>query len=202
MPRYRLQPTVDRTWWWSLFGATAVILLLPVVFNLLVPDRERREQAYLGMPGYSWEIPLDMTCEPMGLDSVGPGWRCDGVMVQSLIADGGEDPERTLRRMMRAMNFIGPADSEPVFREGQARMLIDTATSSVGLSLEGEGDRASQTMVAVITGPGVRVAPVADQVWGAYTGGKPLPAVVTDAIVEPSPRLPVPPLTDRGRVNV
>lgn len=71
-----------------------------------------------------------------------------------------------------------------MLKEGNARMLIDDRTSTVGLSLEGAGDHEGQTMVAVLTGPGDQVAMLSDRVWQSYTGGQALPEIVLAAITE------------------
>lgn len=184
MPTYRLQPSATRSWWWALFGVTAIIILIPAVLNLLVPSQEREEEVVLSTAGYSWEIPLDITCDPAPLTSMGSGWQCGGVILQSIIAEGGTDSELTLRRMMRALNFTFPPENIPILKEGDMRMLIDDRTSTVGLSLEGTGDQEGQTMVSVITGQGPQVATLSDQVWQSYSGGQELPEVVMEAIAE------------------
>lgn len=183
MSLYRLQPTTDRTWWGTLFGVTAAILLLPAALLLVVPTRAVHDPVELGMSEYDWTIPLDMDCRP-STDVLVAGWRCDDVLVQTIVAEGGTDPDRTLRRMMRALTY-GPApDGAEILREGDARMIIDDLTSSVGMSLEGTGEQEGRTLVTVLTGPGRDVAPLADTVWREIAG-HPLPEIVQEAIATP-----------------
>lgn len=198
MSSYRLQPATDRRWWWSLFGVTAAVLLLPAALLPVVPTRAVSSEVRLGMTGYSWSIPLDLTCRP-GSDLLVEGWDCGSVSLQTMIAEGGTDPDRTLRRMMRAISSGLPPEGAEILREGDARMLIDAPTASVGMSLEGTGEHEGLTMVAVLTGPGEQVVPLADLVWGKFTG-RGLPEIVKEAIATPtlegdgSPVIPFEPL--------
>jgi len=182
MTLYRLQPASDRRWWVALFGITAVVLLLPALLLLVVPARDVAERVVLG--GESWEIPLELECRP-STDVLHSGWSCGELQVQTLLVEGGEDPDRTLRRMMRTMLIMPPPRDAEILKEGDARMLIDDTTWSVGLSLEGTGERAGLTIVTVLTGPGWAISPVADDVWREYTG-QGLPEIVREAIVTPT----------------
>ncbi|QGU03500.1 hypothetical protein [Corynebacterium comes] len=184
MSSYRLQPTTDNRWWWSLFGVTAVVLLLPAVLLPIVPTRAVSSDVRLGMTGYSWSIPLDLTCRP-DTDVLVEGWTCGSVSVATMIAEGGTDPDRTLRRMMRAISSGLPPAGAEILREGDARMLIDARSSSLGMSLEGTGEHEGLTMVAVLTGPGEQIVPIADTVWGKFTG-QGLPEIVKEAIAVPT----------------
>ncbi|MDO5668404.1 MAG: hypothetical protein Q4G50_00175 [Corynebacterium sp.] len=181
MTLYRLQPDRDRRWWLALFGITAAILLLPAMLLPVVPAREVSERVVLG--GENWEVPLDMECRP-ATDVLLSGWSCGDLQVQTILVEGGEDPDRTLRRMMRAMLMFPPPQDAEILKEGDARMLIDDATRSVGLSLEGTGEREGLTIVTVLTGPGTAISPVADDVWHEYAG-RGLPEIVRSAIEAP-----------------
>ena len=184
MSSYRLQPAADRRWWWSLFGVTAAVLLLPAALLPVVPTRAVESEVRLGMSGYDWSIPLDLTCRP-GTDVLVEGWTCGQVSLETMIAEGGTDPERTLRRMMRAISSGLPPEGADVLREGDARMLVDARANSVGMSLEGTGENEGLTMVAVLRGPGAQVVPLADTVWEKFTG-QGLPEIVREAIATPS----------------
>lgn len=186
MTLYRLQSASDRRWWVALFGITAVVLLLPALLLLVVPARDVAERVVLG--GESWEIPLELECRP-STDVLHSGWSCGELQVQTLLVEGGEDPDRTLRRMMRTMLIMPPPRDAEILKEGDARMLIDDTTWSVGLSLEGTGERADLTIVTVLTGPGWAISPVADDVWREYTG-QGLPEIVREAIEAPPRGVP------------
>ncbi|RSZ63775.1 hypothetical protein EAH68_05925 [Corynebacterium hylobatis] len=182
MSSYRLQPAADHRWWWSLFGITTVILLLPTVLLPVTPTRSVVSDVRLGMVGYSWSIPLDLTCRP-DAGAMAGGWTCGSVSVQTMIAEGGTEPDRTLRRMMRAL-IVPPPEGAEILREGQARMLIDERANTVGMSLEGSGENEGLAMVAVLTGPGDQIVPIADMVWEGFTG-QGLPEIVKEAIATP-----------------
>ncbi|GAB3697223.1 hypothetical protein [Corynebacterium nasicanis] len=182
MTSYRLQPATDRRWWFSLFGVTTAVLLLPALLLLVVPTRSVSEQVVLGSEE-GWGIPLDMSCRPSS-DVLLAGWQCGDVLAQTMNVEGGTDPERTLRRMMRAMLYLTPSPEAEVLREGTARMLIDDYSRSVGMTLEGSGEDEGVTMVVVLSGPGGQVAPFADTVWREFTGRE-LPDVVREAIEAP-----------------
>lgn len=189
MSLYRLQPTADRRWWATLFGVTAVVLLLPAALLLVVPTRAVSHDVELGMSEYDWTVPLDLSCRP-ATDTIVEGWRCGDVLVQTIVVEGGTDPDRTLRRMTRAMSY-GPAPRAEILREGDARMVIDDLTGSVGVSVEGTGEREGLTLVAVLTGPGHAVAPLTDSVWRELAGTE-LPEIVREAIATPAaPALPL-----------
>lgn len=179
MSQYRLQPAADRRWWWSLFGVSTVILLLPSLVLPFVPTRAVSDEVYLGVDG-GWSVPLDRECRPSS-EAISAGWNCGSVLVQTMIVEGGTDPDRTLRRMMRAMLYIPVADDAEILREGEARMLIDDWSRSVGVSLEGTGEREGQTLVGVFTGPGEQVVPLVDDTWQEFTGRE-LPEIVQEAI--------------------
>lgn len=183
MTQYRLQPTADRRWWLTLFGVTAAVLALPALLLPVVPVRAVSDRVVLGSHE-GWNIPLDMSCRP-STDALMEGWRCGDVLAQTMNVEGGTDPDRTLRRMMRAMAFVPPPADAEILREGPARMIIDDSTRSVGMSLEGSGENEGLTMVVVLTGPGGQVAPMADTVWQEYTGRE-LPEIVQEAIQAPS----------------
>jgi hypothetical protein len=182
MSSYRLQPAADQRWWWSLFGMTTVILLLPAVLLPVMPTRSVVSDVRLGMPGYSWSIPLDLTCRP-DTGAFVDGWTCGSVSVQTMIAEGGTEPDRTLRRMMRAL-VVAPPEGAEILREGKARMLIDERANTVGMSLEGSGEYEGLTMIAVLVGPGHQSVPIADMVWEGFTGQN-LPEIVKEAIATP-----------------
>ncbi|MDO5512641.1 hypothetical protein [Corynebacterium sp.] len=179
MSLYRLQPRTDRRWWFALFGATALTLLLPALLLPVVPSRTISEQVVLGSEE-GWNIPLEMQCRP-STEVLHAGWSCGDVLTQTMNVAGGTDPDRTLRRMMRAMAMFPPPEDAEILREGSARMIIDDFSRSVGMSLEGGDDREDETMIVVLTGPGGQVAPLADTVWQEFTGRE-LPGIVREAI--------------------
>lgn len=184
MPTYRLQPTRAGRYWWAVIGATAIVLLLPALINLAVPDRDAAlREIRLSGQGYSWEIPVHdpageiMSCRQSTAMITGHAWNCEGATVMSTVTAGGTDPDRTLWRMTRALSLTAPPENAPILREGDARLLIDHEMATLGLSLEGGGEHGEQTMVAVLAGHGAQTAPLADAVWRAYTD-QPLPEVV------------------------
>ncbi len=191
MPTYRLQPVRAGRYWWAVFGVTAVVLLLPVILNLAVPDRSSAtEEVRLSAQGYSWEVPIPdpeepgepLTCGTSAGSITGQAWDCGGAALESVIAAGGEDPDHTLWRMTRALSLTDPPEDAPILREGDSRLLINHGTGALGLSLEGSGDHDGLTMVAVLSGDGLRTAPIANAVWQAYTG-RPLPELVLAEIL-------------------
>lgn len=184
MPQYRFSPTRAGRHWWAVFGVAAVLLALPALLNLLVPDNEDRvDEVRLGQLGYDWEIPLtDAAGEPVACrkstDVInGYLWDCDGTLVHSMIVEGSNDEEETLRRMMRMEFTQFPPRDIPTFREGESRMVLDDRFGAVGMSLPGTGDRESQSMIAIIYG-GAEVPELADAAWYRFTDGQPLPMPV------------------------
>lgn len=196
MPQYRFSPTRAAKHWWAIFGTAAVLLALPALLNLIVPERtESDDEIRLGSLGYGWEVPLyDPEGEPISCQqsvdiTAGYLWNCDGTIVQSMITEGGTDPERTLRRMMRAMVMDFPPEQAPLFKEGDTRMLIDGRWRAVGMSVEGSGEQEGQTMVTVVRS-GTDVPELADAVWYHLTDGSTLPPPVLMLLDDLTPQTP------------
>ncbi|AJE31990.1 hypothetical protein B842_00670 [Corynebacterium humireducens NBRC 106098 = DSM 45392] len=167
-----------------MFGVTAVILLLPAALLLVVPTRDVSERVELGLSQYDWTIPLEMECRP-STDVLVKGWTCGPVLMQTLITEGGTDPDRTLRRMMRALVFGPVSEDAEMLREGDARIIIDQTNRAVGISLEGTGENRGLTMVALLSGPGEHLAPLSDTIWREFTGNA-LSAGAQEAIASTS----------------
>ncbi|MGP6175061.1 hypothetical protein [Corynebacterium sp. A21] len=175
MPQYRFSPTRAGKLWCAILGVAALLLALPSLLNLVVPDRpDGTDEVRLGSLGYDWEIPLRdpageiISCRKSSDVITGYLWDCEGTMVQSLIVEGPEDEEQTLRRMMRALIIEFPPANAPVFREEEARMVIDPRYGAVGMSLAGTGDREGQSMITLVYG-GAEVPELADAVWFHYS---------------------------------
>lgn len=189
MSSYRLKPAVSRYWWFALFGAAAIIMCIPLVLNHFVPKVERMEQVELRMTGVEWKIPLDMECLDNSDIINGDYWSCPEGNIQTIVVEGGTDPERTLRRMMRALTMFFPPEEAPVWEDGNARMLIDDQRGNVGISLEGSGEQENLTMVVVLpTGPDA--LPLVNEVWGELSGGMELPWFIEDEIYYLEPGTP------------
>src|SRR5699024_2758350 len=96
--------------WWSIMGIAAVLLLLPLGVNAVVPDNSKSyRQLSIGAVGYEWEVPVvtgsgaPVMCEMPSDDLFMKYWECNGdTTVVTMLVEGVEDPENTLRRMIRA----------------------------------------------------------------------------------------------------
>lgn len=184
MPQYRFSPTRAGKHWWAIFGVAIALLALPALLNLVVPDRvAETDEVRLGQLGYDWEIPVtDAEGEPLACRKSsqvisGYMWDCDGTMIHSMIVEGSENEENTLRRMMRVEFFSYPPPEIPTFREGEARMVLDNRFGAVGFSVPGTGDHEGQSMITLVYGGG-QMPELADAVWRQYTGGSQLPPPV------------------------
>lgn len=184
MPQYRFSPTRAGRHWWAIFGVAIVLLAIPALLNLVVPERQNpTDQVRLGQFGYDWEIPLDhpdgspVTCHQSTEALGGHLWDCEGTIVQAMITQGSTDEEHTLERMMRMTLLDYPPDDIPTFREGEALLKIDDRFGAVGMSLPGTGDQEGASMIAIIYG-GTAVPELADAVWYSFSDGHPLPQPV------------------------
>lgn len=184
MPQYRFSPTRAGKHWWAIFAVAVILLAIPALLNLVVPERQAQtDEVRLGQLGYNWEIPLtDAAGEPLSCRQStealsGQLWDCEGTIVQSMIVEGSVDEEHTLERMMRMTLLAYPPADVPTFREGDALMKIDDRFGAVGMSLAGTGEREGASMIAVIFG-GPNVPELSDAVWYQFSDGQSLPSPV------------------------
>lgn len=195
MPQYRFTPTRAGKLWWAIFTVAALLLALPTVINLFLPEREGgTDEVRFGSLGYEWEIPLRdargelVSCSRSSNVIFGYLWDCEGTMVHSIVAEGAEDEEATLRRMMRAHLGSFPPRDALAFREEGSRMVIDPRYGAVGISLVGTGDQAGQSMIVLVYG-GPEVPELADSVWFQFSR-QPLPPPVLQLLDSLSPTWP------------
>lgn len=184
MPQYRFSPTRAGKHWWAIFAVAVILLAIPALLNLFVPERQAQtDEVRLGQAGYDWEIPLsDADGEPLSCRQStealsGHLWDCEGTTVQSMIVEGSTDEEHTLDRMMRMTLLDYPPEDVPTFREGDALMKIDDRWGAVGMSLAGTGEWEGSSMITVIFG-GPKVPELSDAVWHRFSDGQALPTPV------------------------
>ncbi|QGU06180.1 hypothetical protein COCCU_01060 [Corynebacterium occultum] len=195
MPQYRFSPTRAGKLWCAIFAVAALLFALPGILNLLTPEREAgTDEIRLGSLGYDWEMLLHdeqgevISCSKSSNVILGYLWDCDGTLIQSLLVEGVEDEEVTLRRMMRANLAEFPPEDAPVFREGDARMVIDPRYGAVGMSLAGSDEREGQSMIVLVHG-GPEVPELADAVWFQFSR-QPLPTPVLLLLDDITPSVP------------
>ncbi|MEJ6013959.1 hypothetical protein WG936_08930 [Corynebacterium sp. H127] len=170
MPNYRLKPRLPV---WKITGIVATLLLAPSLISLAVPELDSdRSPLVLSSPMTQWEIPINwpdggpLTCEE-GDELLMESWSCDGASVYSIVMEGSEDPENTLKRGMRAALLFPPGEGELV-RDGQ-HLLYET-DDAIGVATVGTGEHEGLMMVAVVSGAEQR--PYSALILDAFRGGE------------------------------
>lgn len=167
---YQLKPVGGAGLWWSIIGIAAVLLLIPVGINAVVPAKVNNyEQLTVGAFGYDWEIPVvtesdaPVMCEMTSDDLFMKYWECNGdTTVITMMVEGVEDPANTLRRMVRAGLANPVADDIPVVAsdDGRAHALVQPGIEQgafvslpiVAVSQRGTGEFEHLTAIAVVNG--------------------------------------------------
>lgn len=147
----------------------AVLLLLPTLINLLIPDKAMDyKQLSIDAFGSEWQIPIttaegvSVQCEFEADDLISRTWQCrDSTTITTQFVESVDDPENTLRRMIRATTGFFPGNDAHVGHsdDGRAHILSDDALGldgwavpTIALSLDGSGDQEGSTAVVIISG--------------------------------------------------
>jgi hypothetical protein len=163
-------------------GVAVVLLLLPTVINVAIPERANPyRQLVLDAFGSEWNVPVvtqsgaPVQCELAVDDFVTRSWSCnDQTTIITQIVEGSEDPESTLRRMVRAnLALEAPADAQFVSSEdGRAHLLVDSSGYSsfwgdpvAAIGLDGSGDEEDLTAIAIIDGAAAQY--YSEAIWGS-----------------------------------
>lgn len=189
---YQLKPVGRAKLWWSIMGIAAVLLLLPLGVNAVVPDNSKSyRQLSIGAVGYEWEVPVvtgsgaPVMCEMTSDDLFMKYWECNGdTTVVTMLVEGVEDPENTLRRMIRAtLATPMPEDIVPTAasEDGRAHALLQPGTDEgflvslpiVAISQQGQGDYEDVTAVAIVNG--VSNEYYASHIWSSLAVDRGLP---------------------------
>ena len=169
--KYQLKPHGRAKLWWFICGLAALLLLLPVILNLVVPDKGGDYKALeIDLSGTDWTVPITnetgaaVMCEESSDEIFMKYWTCnDDTTVVTMMVENVEDPCNTLRRMIDASLYLSvPADTEAVASEdGTAHAMFYQPSQSdgmtqllpvVALSQQGTGDYEGYTAIALING--------------------------------------------------
>lgn len=168
--KYQLKPQGRGSLWWSIVGVAAVLLLLPTLINLVIPDKGNDyKQLEIDLLGVDWSVPITteesaaVLCEETSDEITQKFWSCNGdTTVVTLMVEGVKDPSNTLRRMIDATLFTDVDENlEAVSSEdGRAHALYVPAQQSgewwtlpiVALSVQGTGDYEGMTAIAIVNG--------------------------------------------------
>lgn len=191
--RYRLQPAQAGPLLGVVIAFALVVFLLPVAVNALTPEREPREEPVMLSSFDSYrEIPLELEGQPVECVSneLSPlmwGFDCHEVLIDSIILRGVEDPEHSLRRMVRAgTGGFGAADA-PVDAYGESLVLIDESYGLAGMLFPLDDDAFLYVQLDVYL-PGAHVATLGEAVWQSVPGA-PLPGQLAQDLATLHPSL-------------
>ncbi len=169
-------------------AVATVMLLLPTVINLAIPDRGGDyRQLSVDAFGVDWRIPVttadgaEVRCEVSTDDFVSRTWICtEGTTITTQFVEGVRDAENTLRRMIRANSGFAPGSDARVAHsaDGRAHMLSEQPSDYPGaplvaLSMDGAGDEEGTTAIAVISGDAAQY--YASAIWASMAQARGLP---------------------------
>ncbi|GAB3948066.1 hypothetical protein GCM10028828_20650 [Corynebacterium tapiri] len=123
--------------WLALVVPIVSLLLLPWVIQQVAPGPGPDVKAvrFQEVSTQPVEVP-GLTCEFNGDVTSSWGYRCDGVEVDSSIADATDDPDKALRRMADGLNsIVDYGDTGEVIRSGDSRLLMDEGSSTIALAV-------------------------------------------------------------------
>lgn len=167
-----------------------VLLLLPTFINMLIPDKAMDyKQLSIDAFGSEWQIPIttaegaSVQCELDADDFISRTWQCrDSTTITTQFVEGVDDPENTLRRMIRATNGFSPGNDAHVgsSNDGRAHILSDDARGivpwaipTIALSLDGSGDEEGKTAVVIISGDAASY--YSSAIWGSMAQERGVP---------------------------
>lgn len=115
-----------------------------------------------------------LECAPYLESTLLHGYACDGAYIESIIHDAQDDPELTLRRMVRA-GSMGFADHEaPVEEYGDTLVLVDGSYGMLGFLTPVENEQLLYAQVNIVS-ENERTGQLLDATWAA-AHDEPLPA--------------------------
>ncbi|APT06188.1 hypothetical protein BSP99_00975 [Corynebacterium glutamicum] len=189
--KYQLKPQGRGGLWWSIVGVAVVLLLLPTLINLVVPDKANDyKQLEIDLLGVDWSVPITteesaaVLCEETSDEITQKYWDCNGnTTVVTMIVEGVKDPSNTLRRMVGSSLITSVDDSlEAVSSEdGRAHALYVPGQQEgsswtlpiVALSVQGSGDYEDLTAIAIINGTSLDY--YSTHIWSSMAADRGLP---------------------------
>lgn len=171
--KYQLKPQGQGKLWFAIVGLATLLLLLPTLINLVVPDKGNDyKQVEIDLLGVDWSVPITtegsaaVMCEETSDEITRKYWNCNGdTTVVTMMVEGVKDPSNTLRRMVNAALFTEVDESLQAVasEDGRAHALYVPGEQSggvwtlpiVALSMQGSGDYENLTAVAIINGESV-----------------------------------------------
>ncbi|MFP7365182.1 hypothetical protein SFC07_05305 [Corynebacterium callunae] len=169
--KYQLKPYGRAKLWWAICGVAAILLLLPVLINAVVPDKGGDYKPLaIDYQGLDWSVPITtesgapVMCEEVSDEIFMKFWECNGdTTVVTIMVENVEDPANTLRRMTDAALTISvPADTEAIASDDDTAhaMYYEPAAADnymqlmpvLALSQQGTGDYEDYTAIAIIKG--------------------------------------------------
>ncbi len=114
MTSYRFPPAKMTGPFFAVLGATLLVLGLPAVLSLALPEREpEMEEVVLDDP--EWRQPIEgLTCSVNHDSMANQAWDCGDTLVEAYVTEGVEDDALALRRAVRATSFEGMPKKEDV----------------------------------------------------------------------------------------
>lgn len=179
MSHYRFGPRKIGALFAGTLVATAAYLALPaVLINALPAPAPVVETVALGYEGADWEEEMPgLRCarDFYGLSSY--TYDCDGTIIQTWSTGWTDDPEHTLRRMVRANSVELSGTEGIVLPSGDNYMYFfasqdpQWAPHTIAMTVRGEGDDDDKVLFAMVTGSDYQdVAYLGDRAWETLTG--------------------------------
>ncbi|SES04052.1 hypothetical protein [Corynebacterium cystitidis] len=200
MPSYRFGPRRTYRLFSSSLAAVAAFLALPALVVWAVPDPAPELEKVELSVGQGWAEPIDqLVCTVDYHATSQQGWTCGDVTVTASSSEWTDDPERTLRRQVRAHSDWLDGKSGEVIRVGDNLVFLYAnkyTGPTIAMTVRGNGDYDNTVLYVQVTGADtLEVTEVASRIWENLTGS-PLADDVLAHLPEiddrPKPQLPGP----------
>lgn len=179
MPQYRFGPRKTGRLFTVSILVTVVFLAIPSVVNFASPATQQEpENVVLSHEESDWEVRapgLECEWDPHGMST--QAWWCGETYVIGSSTAWTEDPERTLRRQVRANSIDLDGQSGSVVRAGDNLMYFYTPTPgslsqpTMALAVRGEGEYDGQVLFAMAQGYDFdELTNVSSALWKGMTG--------------------------------
>lgn len=175
-PSYRFGPRRTGRLFAASLAAVVAFLAAPALAVWALPDPPAvREKVELSSAYSEWTEPIEhLVCEVDPYAMTGHGWNCGGATVLAASTEWTDDPERTLRRQVRAYNDLVDSSSGTVMAFGDNHIFfyLDRFTGpTIAMTVRGTGEFDEEVLFATVSGSHPdEVASVASQIWEGLTG--------------------------------
>ncbi|WIM67862.1 hypothetical protein QP027_00190 [Corynebacterium breve] len=176
MSSFRFAPAHTGRLFAASVTALIVVLALPAILVATLPEPHReREQVKITSVNTDWKVTVPhLLCESDPYAMSMQGWTCGDTSVQVANTEATDDPERTLRRQVKAYSMLEFGEEGDVISVDDNFLYYSSGDAfgqnltTVGMTVKGTDD---DVLFVLIDGSDEEdVAIVGSQIWEAMTG--------------------------------